>query len=147
LGDQSGDGEQLLAGFDRTGPGHDDDFLAADFNPIRKFYDRAFGTKIAPGQMVRRSNAVNFLHSRHHFDFASVEIVGNSDAAEYGLARSGGAVDFKAEVDQLIDHLLDLIFTGRILHCYDHEYARFARLRNAKSKISVRGELGWFPNP
>jgi hypothetical protein len=37
-------------------------------------------------------------------------------------------VDFKAEVNQLIDHLLDLIFTGRILHCDDHELRSFARL-------------------
>ena len=56
-----------------------------------------------------------------HFDFARVEIVGNSDAAENGLTRTGGAVNFKSEVNQLIDHLLDLIFTGRILHCDNHE--------------------------
>ena len=28
---------------------------------------------------------MNFLHARHHFDFARVEIVGNSDAAKNGL--------------------------------------------------------------
>jgi Fe-S-cluster-containing dehydrogenase component len=68
---------------------------------------------------------VNFLHSRQHFDFAGVEIMGNSHPAEHRLARSGGAVDGKAEVNQLIDHLLDLIFTGRILHCDDHECGSF----------------------
>jgi hypothetical protein len=35
-------------------------------------------------------------------------------------------VDGKTEMNQLIDHPLDLIFTGRILHCDDHECARFA---------------------
>ena len=54
-------------------------------------------------------------------DNASVEIARNSYAAEHGLTRSGGAVDFKAELNQSIDHLLNLIFTGRILHCDDHE--------------------------
>ena len=67
---------------------------------------------------------MNFLHPRHHFDFAGIEIVGNSDTAENRLALSGRAVNFKAEMDQLIDHLLDLIFTGRILHCDNHEFAR-----------------------
>jgi hypothetical protein len=61
--------------------------------------------------------------------------VGNSDAAENGLTLSGGAVNFKAEVDQLIDHVLDLIFTGRILHCDDHECARFARPQHAKNSV------------
>ena len=46
-------------------------------------------------------------------------------------------MDGKAEVNQLIDHLLDLIFTGRILHCYDHEYARFARPWRARNCIAA----------
>ena len=83
--------------------------------------DRAFGAKIAAGEFVRRSDAVDFLHAGQHFDFAGVEIVGDADSAEDSLAGSGGAVDFETEVDQLIDHALDLIFTGRILHGYDHE--------------------------
>ena len=80
---------------------------------------------------------MNFLHSRQHFDFAGIEIMGNTDAAEHGLTRSGGAVDFKAEMNQLIDHLLDLIFTGRILHCDDHECARFARPWRAGNCIAA----------
>ena len=81
---------------------------------------------------------MSLLHSRHHFDFASVEIGSDSDAAENGLPRPGGAVDFKAEVNQLIDYLLDLIFAGRILHCHDHECARFAR-RGMLGTASQRG--------
>src|SRR5208282_5402670 len=135
VGDQSGDSEQLLAGFDRAGPGHDDDFLAADFNPVRKLDYGTFGAKIAAGQFVGRSDAVNCLHPRHHFDFAGVEIMRNADAAENGLALSSGAVDFKAELDQLIDHVLDLIFTGRILHCDNHEWSRFARPEHAGSHV------------
>ena len=68
--------------------------------------------------------------------------MGNSDAAEYGLAGSGGAVDGKAEVNQLIDHLLDLIFTRRVLHCDNHEYARFARVTvtpDAQAEIVLAG--------
>ena len=78
---------------------------------------------------------MDFLYSGHHFDFAGIEIVRNADAAENGLARPGRAVDFKAEVDQLIDYLLDLVFTGRILHCYDHECARFDTARGCGGNL------------
>ena len=61
-----------------------------------------------------------------HFDFADVEFWMCADSAEHGLARSGGAVNLEAHLDQLIDHMLDLIFTGGILHCDNHEYARRA---------------------
>jgi len=46
--------------------------------------------------------------------------VRDTDAAEHGLARSRGAVNLKAEVNQLIDDLLDLVFASRIVHCNDH---------------------------
>ncbi len=49
------------------------------------------------------------------------------DTAKNSLTRSGGAVDFKPELNQLIDYLLDLIFTGRFLHCNNHECARLPR--------------------
>ena len=35
--------------------------------------------------------------------------------------RAGGAVNLESELNQSIDHLLDLIFTGRILHCDNHD--------------------------
>jgi hypothetical protein len=50
-------------------------------------------------------------------------------------------VDFKAKVNQLIDHLLDLIFTGRILHGNNHEYARFARRRDAAETSAARPRM------
>ena len=47
-----------------------------------------------------------------------------------------------AEIDldgkKVIDYLLDLIFAGRILHCHDHECARFAR-RGMLGTASQRG--------
>jgi hypothetical protein len=30
-------------------------------------------------------------------------------------------VNFESELNQSINHLLDLIFTGRILHCDNHD--------------------------
>ena len=36
------------------------------------------------------------------------------DAAKHRLMRAGGAVNFESKLNQSIDHLLDLIFTGRI---------------------------------
>ncbi len=65
----------------------------------------------------------------------------SSDSAKNRLTRSGGAVDFKAKVNQLIDHLLDLIFTGRILHGNNHEYARFARRRDAAETSAARPNM------
>src|SRR5208337_1507560 len=99
FGDQFRDGKKLLARLDRARSGHDHDLFAADFNPVRKFDDRTSRTEVAPGQLIGRSNAVNFLHSWHHFDFASVEIMRDPDTAKNGLTRSGGAVDFKPELN------------------------------------------------
>ncbi len=67
---------------------------------------------------------MDFLHSRQHFNVARIEVGRNSDATEHSLARSGGTVNFKAELDQLIDDMLNLVFTGGILHCDNHELAR-----------------------
>ena len=62
-----------------------------------------------------------FLHSGHHFDFANIEVMGCADASEHRLARARRAMDLKAHPDQLIDHMLDLIFRRRFLHCDNHE--------------------------
>ena len=84
--------------------------LAADLHAVRELYDRALRTKLPPRQFVGRGDAMDFLHAREHFDFADVEIVARSHAAEHGLPCAGRAMDFKAHADQLIDHMLDLIF-------------------------------------
>ena len=64
---------------------------------------------------------MDLLDSGEHFNFADVEFGVGADSAEDGLARSGGTVNFETHLDQLIDHMLDLIFTGGNLHGYDHE--------------------------
>ena len=50
---------------------------------------------------------MNFLHTRHHFDFAYIEVLLRPYAAENGLARAGRAMNFKAHSNELIDHMLD----------------------------------------
>jgi hypothetical protein len=64
---------------------------------------------------------MDFLHPGHHFDFANVEIMRRTHSAEHGLPRARGAMNFKTHPDQLIDHMLDLIFRRRLLHCDNHE--------------------------
>ncbi len=89
-------------------------------SPLAQLDDRAFRAEVASGKPVGRRDAVDFLHAGQHFDFAGIEIGARADAAEHSLECSGGAVYFKAHLDQLIDHVLNLIFTGGILHGYDH---------------------------
>ena len=88
---------------------------------------------------------MNFLDSRQHFDDRGVEILRNANATEDGLAGSGRPVNFKTELNQPIDHLLNLIFTGRILHCDNHECARFIRPQRAK-KSALAAFLEVFSN-
>ena len=42
---------------------------------------------------------------------------------ELSEAVTSGAVNFETHLNQLIDHILDLIFTGGILHGYDHVFS------------------------
>jgi hypothetical protein len=80
---------------------------------------------------------MDLLDSRQHLDFAYVEFRVGADAAENGLARARGAVDFEAHLDQSIDHMLDLIFPGGILHRYDHELA----LLTAKAELAAEQQV------
>ena len=45
---------------------------------------------------------------------------GAADAGEDGLGGTGGAVYVEAELDHLLDDLLDVLFGGVALHDYDH---------------------------
>ena len=91
-----GDGEQLLARFHRARPGHDDDFLAANFQAIGKLNDGAFGTEAASRQLVGRADAVDLFDAGQHFEIASIEIDARAHRGQDGLPLAGGAVHGEA---------------------------------------------------
>ena len=45
-----------------------------------------------------------------------IEIVLAAHAAEHGVHHAGGAVHVEAQIHQAVDHVLDLLFGGALLH-------------------------------
>ena len=105
----------LVAVFHAARTGDDDDGIAADGERAH-LHDRACGAEAAAGEFVGRDDAVGFLDALHDLKDFEIEIVLAADAAEHGVDDSGGTVDVEAEIHQAIDHMLDLLFGGALLH-------------------------------
>ena len=105
----------LVAVLHAARAGHDDDGIAADLERTHS-HDGAGGPEAAAGEFVRRDDAVGFLDAFHDLEDGEVEIVLAADAAEHGVDHAGGAVHVEAEIHQAIDHVLDLLFGGALLH-------------------------------
>ena len=105
----------LVAVLHAARAGHDDDGIAADGERAH-LHDGAGGAEAAAGEFVGRDDAVGFLDALHHLEDGEVEIVLAADAAEHGVDHAGGAVHVEAEIHQAIDHVLDLLFGGALLH-------------------------------
>ncbi len=63
---------------------------------------------------------MNFLHSGKHREVPRVEIDASANRAEQSLLHSGAAVHRKAQLQQMLDHLLDLRFGRLFLHYDNH---------------------------
>src|SRR6266852_8769469 len=71
--------KDLLAGFDRTGAGGNDNFRAADFDAAAKIDDGAFGPELAAGEFEQLRDAHDFAHAVEQFEVAMIEIAVNAD--------------------------------------------------------------------
>ena len=59
---------------------------------------------------------MRFLDALHHLEDRQVEIVLAADPAQHGVDHAGGAVHVEAQLHQAVDHVLDLLFGGALLH-------------------------------
>src|SRR5579864_7492200 len=71
-------------------------------------------------KFVGRTDAVHLAHARQHLNIAHIEFTARSYCSQNGLACAGRAMHLKTHIDQVLDHLLDLLFRRLFLHCYDH---------------------------
>ena len=105
----------LLAALHAARAGHHDHALAADLD-VADLDHRAARPEAAARQLVRRDDAVRFLHALHHLEHREVEIVLAAHAAEHGVDHARGAMHVEAHLDHAVDHALDLLFGGALLH-------------------------------
>ncbi len=96
FGDAFRNGENLIAGFDGTGTGGDDDFIAANFYASAKVDDGAFGLELATGELEGLRDAHDFAHAIEEFEIAMIEIAVDANGAEDGVGFAGGAMDVEA---------------------------------------------------
>src|SRR5207302_9908554 len=111
---------------DGTRPGHNDDFIAAHAEAIAQLDHGSLGPKTSPGQLVWRTDAVNFLDSRQQFKNANVEIDPRPDRAQHSHLRPGRAADLDSHLDEMLDHLLNERLIRAFLHRNNHRKSLLA---------------------
>src|SRR5262249_751209 len=79
-------------------------------------------------QLVGRGDAVGLLHPVKHLDLTNVEVGTHSHGSQHRLHRPGGAMHFKSQIDEALDHMLNLLFCPALLHCDDHGSLLLTRL-------------------
>ena len=115
-----GDGEDLLAVFNRARAGDDRNLLAAYRGAVGKLDYRAFRTKCAAGQLVRGTDAVYVEHARKNLEFAQVQSGGRSHASQNRLGCAGCAMDVDPRLLHHFDDGIYLFFGSLLLHGYNH---------------------------
>src|SRR5439155_25181120 len=78
----------------------------------------------APGELVGRADAMDFLYSGEHLQIARIKVHASAHGSQHRLASAGGAMHRKAHPDQVFDHLLDLLIGRGFLHGNDHKVSR-----------------------
>jgi hypothetical protein len=114
--------QDLLARFDRAGPGHDDDLLAADHHAVGERDLGALRPEAAPRQLVRRGDAVGVVYAMQHLELHHIEVRRRAHPGEDGLVRAGGAVNVEPELHHALDHVLNLLLGCLVLHCDNHHF-------------------------
>ena len=110
----SGDAVYLLPGLHAARAGHDNDAFASDLDIADPDHGAA-GAKAAADQLVGRSDAMGVLDALHHLEIGGFEIA-RAHAAEHRVEHSRGPVHVEAELDEPVDHRLNLRFAGAFLH-------------------------------
>jgi hypothetical protein len=90
------------------------------------------------GELVRRDDAVHFLHAVHHLEHGQVELALAAHAAEQRVNHAGGAVHIEAHLHQAVDHRLDLRLGGALLHHDYHVFSPGSGTAAGPSPFSIR---------
>ena len=95
--------------------GHGDHMRAADLD-FPDLHDGALRAEMAAGQFVGRDDAMALFHAFQDFEIDRVHVFDGTHSAEHRVHDAGGAVHGEAEADQAVDHGLDLLIAGTLLH-------------------------------
>ncbi len=110
----------LLFGFHRAGPGHHDEFVAADLAIVHADA-RALGSVLLAHELVGRGDADGLLHLRHGlYRLQARRGVADADRADHHALLTLDGVDLVAEIPDALTHLLDLLFRRVEFHRDDH---------------------------
>src|SRR5437879_636742 len=82
-------------------------------------HDRAFRPEVPARELVRLRDAHDFAHAVQQLDIPWIEIRFDSDRAEHRVRCAGRAMDVEPHRDKPVDHALDLLVAGPLLH-HDH---------------------------
>jgi hypothetical protein len=89
--------EQLLAALDRTRPGDDQDFVAANFDPVDVEH-RVLFLEFARSQFIRTRNAGDVVDAGHERDYRRVNLADVADDADDVALRAAHDVGAQAFV-------------------------------------------------
>src|SRR5262245_35647102 len=112
----------LLFTFYRSGTRHHHHVASADFDLplLGPDLDRgSFGFECAARKFVRRGDLDDLTYTLQNFEFGGIHWLPTNDT-EYGTRHAGGAVNVETDLNQTIDHLLNLFFLGPFLHHDNH---------------------------
>ena len=102
----------LLAALHRARPGHDNHFIAANDQPIRKRDPRSLRSKPAPRQLVRRRDPIRLLHTRKHLELRHLKVRRRSHPRKNSLRLTRCPVDIKSQLHHPLNHMLYLFIGG-----------------------------------
>ena len=130
-----GRGIDLLLGLRRTGPGHDDDLIAADAH-VADRDDGAFGLERAAGQLVGLGDPHHLADAVEHLEQPRIQMAVVADRTQHRAADAGRPMHVHLQPDQVSDDLLDLLLAGALLH--DHHHTALHCLSPARPLAAAR---------
>ncbi len=118
--DALGGFENLGAVLDGTRPGHDDHLLAAQLDAVPKLHHGAFRAKTTASQLIGRADAMDIKHACEQFKLPQIQAGGGPNPGQNALGCPCGSMNVDSCFHHGIDHCVDLLFGGILLHRYDH---------------------------
>jgi len=65
------------------------------------------------------------VHSGQHLELNHIEVAGCADTGKNRLLCPGGPVNIESELHHALNHRLNVLLGGIVLHCYDHRVRHF----------------------
>jgi hypothetical protein len=95
--------------------------MASDTNPVAQLNQRPLGPKTSPRQLVRRTDAVDFLDPGKQFQVPDVEFNPRPDGSQDRHPRTRRPVYLETQLHQVLDDLLYQRLISAFLHSNNHK--------------------------